>query len=404
MPQMAASAAELLHRLSRAAITRLTREWNGLAARVATLAHDGPPRRLAARQAMASDGHARRLSYMHMAVHAHAHAHARRLSYPTASGRDLPPCDPQACDAGLECAICLVRLTLDEIADELDERGQLSWPAETRCGSVELGRVCEGSGECGTADAAPNATSATGGGVVGRPVYRRVACSLAPLAPPAVPPSPAPPPSPPVGPPPMSPPLAPEVMIDEVAANVVMLALLALTSATLHLGTLLCRQWRRRNERVVSVRRQSERHEGQQTAIISAIEIAIEMLPTRVVPAAVQEGAPHAATAEAADEEEPQSFGRERTPSEAPPTQASWHGHEEGDECAVCLCEFEAGQTLRLLPCGHAYHRECIDKWLLGCERTSTTEVRCTCPLCKSVTICLSPGLPPPVGSNTVFM
>lgn len=34
------------------------------------------------------------------------------------------------------------------------------------------------------------------------------------------------------------------------------------------------------------------------------------------------------------------------------------------DTCAVCLDEFEEGEELRLLPCRHEYHCECIGKTL----------------------------------------
>ncbi|XP_010548630.1 PREDICTED: RING-H2 finger protein ATL13-like [Tarenaya hassleriana] len=45
-------------------------------------------------------------------------------------------------------------------------------------------------------------------------------------------------------------------------------------------------------------------------------------------------------------------------------------------DCAVCLCEFEPEDTLRLLPkCSHAFHVDCIDTWLLS---------HSTCPLCRS--------------------
>ncbi|GJN00713.1 hypothetical protein PR202_ga17911 [Eleusine coracana subsp. coracana] len=44
-------------------------------------------------------------------------------------------------------------------------------------------------------------------------------------------------------------------------------------------------------------------------------------------------------------------------------------------DCAVCLCEFEMDDKLRLLPtCGHAFHVPCIDAWLLS---------HSTCPLCR---------------------
>ncbi|CAK9141219.1 unnamed protein product [Ilex paraguariensis] len=45
-------------------------------------------------------------------------------------------------------------------------------------------------------------------------------------------------------------------------------------------------------------------------------------------------------------------------------------------DCAVCLCEFESDDKLRLLPkCSHAFHMECIDTWLLS---------HSTCPLCRA--------------------
>jgi len=36
------------------------------------------------------------------------------------------------------------------------------------------------------------------------------------------------------------------------------------------------------------------------------------------------------------------------------------------DVCGVCLVDFDNGDQLRVLPCGHRFHRECIDHWLLN--------------------------------------
>lgn len=48
---------------------------------------------------------------------------------------------------------------------------------------------------------------------------------------------------------------------------------------------------------------------------------------------------------------------------------------EEGLMCSICTEEFEKGQDIRLLPCGHQFHPACVDPWLL--------DVSGTCPLCR---------------------
>ncbi|XP_020196222.1 E3 ubiquitin-protein ligase RHA2A [Aegilops tauschii subsp. strangulata] len=46
-----------------------------------------------------------------------------------------------------------------------------------------------------------------------------------------------------------------------------------------------------------------------------------------------------------------------------------------GEECCVCLSRIRAGEATRRLPCEHAFHRDCVDRWLALCKRT--------CPLCR---------------------
>lgn len=65
-----------------------------------------------------------------------------------------------------------------------------------------------------------------------------------------------------------------------------------------------------------------------------------------------------------------------KIPSEA--RQASEDGGSGGlTECSVCLSRIRVGEATRRLPCRHAFHRDCVDRWLaLYCRRR-------TCPLCR---------------------
>ena len=47
---------------------------------------------------------------------------------------------------------------------------------------------------------------------------------------------------------------------------------------------------------------------------------------------------------------------------------------DELQRCAICLSQFENGDELRILPCQHNFHTDCIDQWL----RTNRT-----CPMCR---------------------
>ncbi|KAL5202094.1 hypothetical protein ABZP36_013046 [Zizania latifolia] len=55
---------------------------------------------------------------------------------------------------------------------------------------------------------------------------------------------------------------------------------------------------------------------------------------------------------------------------------AALRGARQGLECAVCLARFDDADLLRLLPrCRHAFHLDCVDRWL---------ESKASCPLCRA--------------------
>ncbi|CBY00064.1 hypothetical protein LEMA_P076530.1 [Plenodomus lingam JN3] len=49
--------------------------------------------------------------------------------------------------------------------------------------------------------------------------------------------------------------------------------------------------------------------------------------------------------------------------------------HDANLGCSICTEDFEKGQDLRVLPCNHKFHPDCVDPWLLN--------VSGTCPLCR---------------------
>ncbi|TMW67404.1 hypothetical protein Poli38472_011024 [Pythium oligandrum] len=46
----------------------------------------------------------------------------------------------------------------------------------------------------------------------------------------------------------------------------------------------------------------------------------------------------------------------------------------EDSSCCICLNDYEPQQELRVLPCEHHFHKECVDEWLI---------VNSTCPTCR---------------------
>ena len=98
--------------------------------------------------------------------------------------------------------------------------------------------------------------------------------------------------------------------------------------------------------------------------------------------------------------EEQAALIKAKSPEKTPPAGASADGDIEGGEaalgiagatgamgaagaasadacdCAICLCEIEEGSVCRVLPepCGHVFHKSCIDQWF---------KQSAACPMCK---------------------
>ena len=47
---------------------------------------------------------------------------------------------------------------------------------------------------------------------------------------------------------------------------------------------------------------------------------------------------------------------------------------DEEPSCTICLCEFEVGEMMSVLPCLHSFHKECCDQWL---------REKSVCPMCN---------------------
>ncbi|OIW20919.1 hypothetical protein TanjilG_25091 [Lupinus angustifolius] len=50
--------------------------------------------------------------------------------------------------------------------------------------------------------------------------------------------------------------------------------------------------------------------------------------------------------------------------------------HQPEHDCTVCLTEFEPKSEINRLPCGHIFHKVCLEKWL--------DYWNITCPLCRT--------------------
>ena len=50
------------------------------------------------------------------------------------------------------------------------------------------------------------------------------------------------------------------------------------------------------------------------------------------------------------------------------------HLHSSDDTCSICIGLVRKTRGTRSLPCGHLFHKHCIDRWKVQCT---------TCPMCR---------------------
>lgn len=65
----------------------------------------------------------------------------------------------------------------------------------------------------------------------------------------------------------------------------------------------------------------------------------------------------------------------------AAPARLQSGANSSSSSCSICCEDYAAGDVLRALPCGHRFHLECIDRWLLSSTDYSRPPA---CPMCNA--------------------
>ncbi|GFZ49794.1 hypothetical protein JCM24511_07197 [Saitozyma sp. JCM 24511] len=69
------------------------------------------------------------------------------------------------------------------------------------------------------------------------------------------------------------------------------------------------------------------------------------------------------------------------------------------DECAICMDSFQKGEVVRILPCGHVFHKEECDEWLMKWRKLCPTcRADVTLPSAAVSGMTLTPVAPPSTG------
>jgi len=52
-----------------------------------------------------------------------------------------------------------------------------------------------------------------------------------------------------------------------------------------------------------------------------------------------------------------------------------WRPGRLETQCSICINNYSESEIVKILPCGHSFHRDCIDHWL---------QIKSICPLCRN--------------------
>ena len=113
-------------------------------------------------------------------------------------------------------------------------------------------------------------------------------------------------------------------------------------------------------------------NDGKPDAVKSDVEMAMDSEDPRAEHSPERQHTNTSETTVAAEEpKQPKSEANEGKPAATPSSDPS---PDSGNfSCPICTDDFVKGQDIRLLPCNHQFHPECIDPWLVN--------VSGTCPL-----------------------
>lgn len=89
-----------------------------------------------------------------------------------------------------------------------------------------------------------------------------------------------------------------------------------------------------------------------------------------------QDQQPNSNHSAAADSEQKDEVDIILSRLESIPVHVQGDSSSSDESCSICLAEYKVGEEVRAMPkCGHAFHKECVDRWLL--TRSSF------CPTCR---------------------